>query len=64
MRGGDSGSTDSPIGRSGSMKIDDAEKELIMRALDESGGNRKRAAKVLGMGERTLYRKLDKYGLK
>ena len=64
MSGGDSGSMDSLIGRSGSMKVDDAEKELIMRALDESGGNRKRAAEILGMGERTLYRKLDKYGLR
>ncbi|UCE65995.1 MAG: sigma-54-dependent Fis family transcriptional regulator [Candidatus Zixiibacteriota bacterium] len=64
MRGGDSSPVDSFIDRSGSMKVDDAEKELIMRALDESGGNRKRAAEILGMGERTLYRKLDKYGLR
>ena len=26
-------------------------------------GNRKRAAEVLGMGERTLYRKIKEYGL-
>jgi len=64
MRNIESGSIDSLVGRSSSMKVDDAEKELIMRALDESGGNRKQAARILGMGERTLYRKLDKYGLK
>lgn len=48
----------------GSSRIDDAERELIIRALDEANGNRKKAAGILGIGERTLYRKLDKYGLK
>jgi two-component system NtrC family response regulator len=48
----------------GPVKIEDAEKELMIRALDEAGGNRKKAARILGIGERTLYRKLDKYGLK
>jgi DNA-binding NtrC family response regulator len=47
-----------------SMKLEDVERELIIKALGESGGNRKRAARLLGMGERTLYRKLEKYGLK
>jgi two-component system, NtrC family, response regulator HydG len=28
------------------------------------GGNREKAAKVLGIGERTLYRKLKEYGLR
>jgi DNA-binding NtrC family response regulator len=49
---------------SSSLKVDQAEKQLIIQALDETGGNRKRAAEILGIGERTLYRKLDKYGLK
>jgi len=47
-----------------SVRMDDAERDLIIRALSESGGNRKKAASLLGIGERTLYRKLDKYGLK
>jgi two-component system response regulator HydG len=64
MRSGNGGTIDSFSGRAGTMKVEDAEKELIMQALDESGGNRKRAAEILGIGERTLYRKLDKYGLK
>jgi len=64
MRNIESGIMDLSSERSSSVRIDEAEKELIMRALDESGGNRKRAARMLGMGERTLYRKLDKYGLK
>ena len=34
------------------------EDELIRKALDKWGGNRKMAAQELGMSERTLYRKL------
>ena len=47
-----------------SVNIEDAERKLITRALNEAKGNRKHAAELLGIGERTLYRKLDKYGLK
>jgi DNA-binding NtrC family response regulator len=47
-----------------SVNIEDAERKLIARALNEARGNRKRAAELLGIGERTLYRKMDKYGLK
>jgi DNA-binding NtrC family response regulator len=43
--------------------MEEMERELIARTLREVGGNRRRAAKLLGIGERTLYRKLDKYGL-
>jgi DNA-binding NtrC family response regulator len=41
----------------------DFEKEAIRRALVASGGNRRRAAEILQIGERTLYRKLQKYSL-
>ena len=44
--------------------LKDLEKEAIEHALDQVGGNRKRAAQALGIGVRTLYRKLDEYGLK
>ncbi len=47
-----------------SVKVEEVEKELIIKALRETGGNRKKAARLLGLGERTLYRKLEKYGLK
>ncbi|MFQ5498138.1 MAG: sigma-54 interaction domain-containing protein [Candidatus Zixiibacteriota bacterium] len=41
--------------------INAMEDELIRRVLHETGGNRKQAARKLGIGERTLYRKLKKY---
>ena len=37
------------------------EREAILHALDVVGGNRKRAAELLGIGERTLYERLKKY---
>ena len=46
-----------------SLRMDDSEKELIRRALELSGGNRKEAAARLGRSERTLYRKIKEYGL-
>ncbi len=33
------------------------------RALEQPGGNRRRAAEMLGMGERTLYRKIKEYDI-
>lgn len=46
-----------------SLRVDDSEKELIRKALELSGGNRKEAAMRLGRSERTLYRKIKEYGL-
>jgi DNA-binding NtrC family response regulator len=45
------------------MTIEDMERQAIQAALSEVGGNRRRAADMLGIGERTLYRKISKYGL-
>ena len=47
----------------GSLRVDEGEKELIRRALDLTGGNRKEAAARLGFSERTLYRKIKEYDL-
>ncbi len=52
-----------PLAFSG-RTLKDLEKEAIGHALEQVRGNRKRAAQVLGIGVRTLYRKLDEYGLK
>jgi len=46
------------------MRISEAEKELIRNTLKSVAGNRQQAAKILGIGERTLYRKIKEYGLK
>ena len=43
--------------------IVDIEKEAIRRALERFHGNRKATAQALGMGERTLYRKIKEYGM-
>ena len=43
--------------------MQELEKEAITAALKEVAGNRRRAAEMLGMGERTLYRKIKEYGI-
>jgi two-component system response regulator HydG len=45
------------------ISIEDAEKELIRNTLKMVEGNREQAAKILRIGERTLYRKIREYGL-
>jgi DNA-binding NtrC family response regulator len=40
-----------------------AEQEAINKAISESGGNREKAADLLGIGRKTLYRKLKQYGI-
>lgn len=41
----------------------DIEKQLIQRAMNETGGNKSRAAKLLGIKTNLLYYKLEKYDL-
>ncbi len=57
--GDDSGAV---IYKSG-MTMADVEKRAIEAALLEHHGNRRKAAEVLGIGERTLYRKIKAFGL-
>jgi DNA-binding NtrC family response regulator len=45
------------------MTMADVERAAIDAALRETRGNRRKAAEVLGIGERTLYRKLKDYAL-
>lgn len=45
------------------MTMDEVEKEAIQLALKGVGGNRRKAAEQLGIGERTLYRKIKRFGL-
>jgi transcriptional regulator with PAS, ATPase and Fis domain len=44
------------------MTMEEVEKLTIEAALEEVGGNRRKAAERLDIGERTLYRKIKKYG--
>jgi DNA-binding NtrC family response regulator len=45
------------------MTIEEMERQAIAAALQEVRGNRRKAAELLGIGERTLYRKISKYDL-
>ena len=45
------------------LNIDDNERNLMVKALEKHGGNRKKAAQELGISDRTLYRRIKQYGL-
>ena len=44
--------------------LDEIEKQAILYELTLNGGNRIRTAKALGIGDRTLQRKLKRYGVR
>jgi DNA-binding NtrC family response regulator len=46
------------------MTVAEAERQLIEATLRHAGGDKPRAASMLGIGLRTLYRKLAEYGLR
>ncbi len=59
---GDSGSDDYlrlPVGTS----LAEVEKEVIRTTLGRVGGNKSRTAEILGIGRKTLHRKIEEYGL-
>ena len=45
------------------LSLEHHEKEMIIKALEAHKGKRKDAAKALGISERTLYRKINEYGI-
>jgi DNA-binding NtrC family response regulator len=45
------------------LTMDEIERQAILSALERSGGNRTQAAEALGIGLRTLQRKLKEYGV-
>jgi DNA-binding NtrC family response regulator len=52
------------LGSLAGIGLERLEKEAIRQTLLMTGSNREQAAEILGIGERTLYRKLKEYGLK
>jgi transcriptional regulator of acetoin/glycerol metabolism len=48
---------------SSSETLADTEADQIRRVLAATNGNKSRAAKILGIERKTLYRKLEKMGL-
>jgi DNA-binding NtrC family response regulator len=55
--------TDGTVAVSVGGSIADAERRLILATLDRLDGNKKEAAKVLGISLKTLYNRLNKYGV-
>ena len=45
------------------LNLNDLGRQMLEKALERNGGNRKKAAQELGISDRTLYRKLKQYGL-
>jgi DNA-binding NtrC family response regulator len=54
----------SGVGSLAGTSLEQLEKRAIRETLRLTGGNREQAAKLLGIGERTLYRKLKEYNLR
>jgi two-component system response regulator HydG len=52
------------VGSLAGVGLDRLEREAIRQTLAMTAGNREQAAQLLGIGERTLYRKLKEYGLR
>jgi len=63
VRNGAPGAPAPRLARANGVNVREAEKELIIRALKETNGNRTLAATKLGMSRRTLHRKLALYQL-
>jgi transcriptional regulator with PAS, ATPase and Fis domain len=45
------------------LPLEQLEKQAIIDTLAKTNNNRQKAAKILGIGQRTLYRKIKEYGL-
>ena len=46
-----------------SLNLNDLGRQMLEKALERNGGNRKKAAQELGISDRTLYRRIKQYGL-
>jgi len=59
---GSGGRASVPIPDEG-LSLEELEKDLILQALEKAGGNKTRAAQLLGLTRRTLYSRMERYGL-
>ena len=57
------GKEDAEIPFPAGISLQEAEKALILKTLEDAGGNRSRAAEILGINRRTLQMKLKEYGM-
>lgn len=45
------------------VPMEEVERRYVLRVLDAVGGNKREAARILGFDRKTLYRKLERYGV-
>jgi DNA-binding protein Fis len=50
------------VGADQQLPLRDIERAYILMVLDQTGGNKSRAAEILGLDRKTLYRKLEEFG--
>lgn len=62
-RRGAAASEGSVVSMAGQLSLAEVERRHILLVLDEQAGNRRRTARILGISERTLQRKLREYGV-
>ena len=61
---GETAKTDERAGRiARTQTIDELERQHLLHVLGVTGGNRKRAAEILGINRRTLYRMAERFGI-
>jgi two-component system response regulator HydG len=59
----DDGAKDAELGLKPGRSLREVEREMVIRTLEETGGNRTHAARLLGISRRTLQLKLKEYGI-
>jgi two-component system response regulator HydG len=52
-----------PVEQTAGLSLAELEKQAIIETLSRTGNNRQQTARILGIGERTLYRKIKEYNL-
>ena len=52
-----------PLASLTGRRLDEIERLLVKKTIEDVGGNRERAAKLLGISTRTLYRKINEFGI-